>query len=623
MKSMRMPARAFAAGCLGRLAGSVLAALLGLAAAAEPGWTALPPGLASKLDPRLLREATEPDGEARSVWISFADKGEANPQDLAMRLARAEAELTPRTLARRTRARVHPLVDYHDLPVEPSYLASLKSAGFSPYGASRWFNGAAVRVDGAALARLAELSFVMRLEPVPLARRAAGFPEEAFVPALERSPAPVRGAGGIDYGNSLDQLQQINLPAVHDSGYVGTGVLICVLDEGFNYVHKHEALRDVSIPAGRQRDFVQGDAGVQDTTSAFGYQHGTWTLGVMAANKPGTYVGAAYGAEFALGRTENGFSETPAEMVFWGMGAEWADSLGADIVSSSLGYFRFDDSADDLTYANLNGRTTVVSRAAEIAASKGILVVNSVGNEGQSGWHYLIAPSDVNGDSLLAVGAVDAAGAVAGFSSYGPSSDGRIKPDLAARGVSNPLVSASGNPNVYTANSGTSFSCPLVAGLAACIMQARPTWTPSDVARALKRTASRAGNPDNRMGYGIANALAALRWDSTTGVPPGVPGFVGLALTGPNPMRSDGALASVRFAIGEAAPGPLTARLRVFDAQGRVVRDLWAGTLTRGEWRTATWDGLGNDGRTLGSGLFFITLDAGGHRSTARLVSLR
>lgn len=601
-----------------------MAIVAALAGAPAPAWTALPPGVGSKLDPRLLREVTEPDGQEHAVWVTFADKGEGGPGDLAARLATAEAELSPRALARRIRARVHPLVDYRDLPIEPSYLAALRASGLSTYGASRWFNGAAVRVDGASLGRLAALPFVERLEPVPLARRGnTPETEEALAPGLERSAAPAREAGGIDYGNSLSQLQQINVPAIHDSGYVGTGVLICVLDEGFNFIHKHEALRDVPIPPGRQRDFIQGDLDVQDTTSSFGYQHGTWTLGVIAANKPGIYVGAAYGAEFAVGRTENGFNETPVEMVFWGMGAEWADSLGADIISSSLGYSRFDDSGSDYVYANMNGHTTVVSRAAEIAASKGILVVNSVGNEGQSSWHYLIAPSDVNGDSLIAVGAVDAAGVVAGFSSFGPSSDGRFKPDLAARGVSNPLVSASGNPNTYTANSGTSFSCPLISGLAACIMQARPAWAPTDVIRSLRQTASRAGNPDNRMGYGIANALAALRWDSTTGVPPSETRFVGLALTGPNPMRSDGRQATVRFTVGAAGPAQVEARLRVMDPQGRVVRDLWSGTLRRGEWQTAAWDGRGNENNDLGSGLFFITLDAGGHRTTARLVTLR
>jgi subtilisin family serine protease len=598
--------------------------LVGVALVAAPSArAALPPGLAEKADPSLVRAVVDGSIEARPVWITFLDKGESSPADLAARLADAENRLTPRARARRVRAHVQPLVDYRDLPIEPSYLAALGAGGLVPYGASRWLNGVAVRADGGTVARLAALPFVGRLEAVPQTVRMRRFtPEPEGAPAAR--PAALRTSGsGMDYGSTFDQLEQMHVPAVHDSGYIGTGVLICVLDEGFNFVHKHEALRDVVIPPGRQRDFVQGDGNVQDTTSSFGYMHGTWTFGLIGGNRPGTYVGAAFGAEFALGRTENSFSETPVEMVFWGMGAEWADSLGADIISSSLGYFLFDDPDDDYGYQDMNGHTTIVSRAAEVAASRGILVVNSVGNEGSSSWLYLIAPSDVNGDSLLAVGAVDAGGNVAGFSSFGPSADGRIKPDLVARGVSNPLVSASGNPNLYTSNSGTSFSCPLVAGLAACLMQARPSWTPSDVARALKQTASRAASPDNRFGYGLPDGLAALRWDLVVGVPVVGPGFLGLALSGPNPMRSDGARASVRFAIGQAGPPELPGRVRVMDAQGRVVRDLWSGTLRRGEWQTAIWDGTGRDGHRLGSGLYFVTLDAGGRRTSVRLVSLR
>src|SRR5262249_23678194 len=156
--------------------------------------------------------------------------------------------------------------------------------------------------------------------------------------------------------------------------------------------------------------------------------------GCIAGNLPGAYVGSGFGARFALARTENDYSETPAEMLYWGMGAEWADSLGADLITSSLGYFTFDNPADSYTYASMDGRTTDVTRAAEIAAHKGILVVNAVGNEGASQWRYLIAPSDVATDSLIAVGSVDETGRVSAFSSYGPNAAGCTKPDLVARG---------------------------------------------------------------------------------------------------------------------------------------------------------------------------------------------
>jgi serine protease AprX len=395
-----------------------------------------------------------------------------------------------------------------------------------------------------------------------------------------------------------------------------------VLDEGFNYHDKHEALRD--LPVVSTRDFVRGVVSVQDTTQSTNFRHGTWVLGVLAGRKFGSYVGAAFDAQIALGRTEVGGSERPQEMVNWAMGAEWADSLGADIISSSLGYFTFDpaDADANYTYADMDGHTTAVSRAAQIAASKGILVVNSAGNEGNSSWHYLIAPSDVNGDSVIAVGAVDSAGVPVGFSSWGPSADGRIKPDVCARGLSNPNVSAAGPVDGYTFNSGTSFSQPLIAGLAACLMQARPAWTPRDVARALRRTASRASNPDNKIGFGIANGAAALTFDPTASVPEGRPSSVRIALAGENPVRGTDA-ARVRIALAPGALVSASGSVRVIDPQGRQVRELWEGVLTSDTPLLLSWDGRDDRGREVGRGLYFFALEAGGRRSTLRLVLLR
>jgi subtilisin family serine protease len=425
----------------------------------------------------------------------------------------------------------------------------------------------------------------------------------------------------VDHGLTVGMLKQMNVPAVHDSGYIGTGVLVCILDNGFSFHEKHEALRDIPFAPGMKRDFVQGDTVVTDTTS-FGLRHGTLVMGCIAGNLQGVYVGSGFGAQFALARTEVDFSETPVEMLYWGMGAEWADSLGADLITSSLGYFTFDNPVDDYTYSDMDGRTTDVSRAAAIAASKGILVVNAVGNEGGTSWHYLIAPSDVVTDSLIAVGAVDKNGAIASFSSYGPNAAGCIKPDLSARGLSDTLVSASGNPNAYTTGSGTSFSTPLVAGLATCLLQARPSWPPTLLARALRETASQSANPDNRLGWGIPDGLAVLRWDpGTAGVLPITSRF-GLRVVGPNPLRAGGTPLRVEFGLGERGRPGATARVRVYDAQGRLVRKLYDGTPACMSTVAVNWDGRRSDGTTARPGLYVIALETLGERQGARAILL-
>ena len=610
-----MASRGFEIGPVARL--TLLAILL------APGARAggITPEDAHKLDPRLLEAARVGGEEALPVWIEFADKGEDGPASFARMLGEARASLTPRTVARRLRARVFPLVDERDLPVHTPYLEELTQRGFAPYGVSRWLNRAAVRVAPARLAELASLRFVRALQPVERARRTPDLPATERSAPVAPAPPARGGSTAVSYGLTEAQLNQVDLPQVHFQGYTGVGILVCILDDGFNFYRRHEALKDVVIQPGRVRDFVGGDYDVQDTTAApIAFEHGAWTFAVLGGYKPGSYVGAAYGAEFALGRTENDFSEHLVEMVYWGMGAEWADSLGADIISSSLGYSTFDAPDPDYTYADMNGHTTTVSRAAEIAASKGILLVNSAGNEGQTSWQKIVAPADVNGDSLIAVGAVDLNGNYANFSSRGPSSDGRIKPDLVALGVNNPLpdVRAPLNVSGYWNQSGTSFSAPLVAGVAACLWQAKPTAPPSEIIQVMRATASKANSPDNFFGYGIPDAFAAYFLLTTPASIPGSPLCV--RCVGPNPLHEG---ESVTFTLTAGTTGATGGDVRVLDAQGRAVRHLWSGGSAEPIPPIVRWNGQDDSGRTVPPGLYFAILSSARLTSSVRVVFLR
>jgi subtilisin family serine protease len=578
-------------------------------------------GLPARLDPRLA-PALAAGAEPVTVWVDFADKGEQGPADLASRLARAERDLTPESRARRLRTGVRPLVDYLDLPLAPAYLQALRAQGLEPYGQSRWLNGVVVRAAGEQLARLATLDFVRGVRPAPQAAPRTRQPAAVEEWTMSASPAGVARAWGtgIDYGQTGGEIARLNVAALHDSGYVGTGVLVCMFDEGYNFYAKHSATRTIDV-GDRTRDFVRGGTAVQDTVLApWLYQHGQYTLSVIGGNAPGVFVGPAYGARYALARTEDSGSEKPVEMVNWLMASEWADSLGADVISSSVGYFGFPDSAGtSLTYAMLDGHTSIITRAVEIAAAKGILVVNAAGNAGAGSNGTLDAPADACGDSMLAVGAVDSLGVRASFSSIGPTADGRTKPDVMAQGVSVLLASASGLPDSYTRLNGTSFACPLTAGVAACLIQARPRWSLAQLVHAMKSSASRAASPDNYYGWGIVDAVAALHADTASVPLSGGP--LRFVLQGGTPLRLGHSTVNFSFGMGYGGD-PAEYSIRIYDITGRVVRTLWSGRLSPGgAGPGVTWDGTDRSGRRSRPGLYFASLRSSDRHATIRIVA--
>ncbi|MCB1183807.1 S8 family serine peptidase, partial [bacterium] len=411
--------------------------------------------------------------------------------------------LSPRALARRAKAApgAAALVDDHDLPLDAARLAACRATGARLVHRSRWLNAASFRATPGQVRALADLAGVRAVTLVGGARHAAVPRPVATPQPLPRlGSAPAKTDAAFDYGNNLAAMQQINVPAAHAMGLTGADVVVGVLDTGFRVTH--EALAPLTVLAAW--DFVDGD-GVVDAEPgdlATIRNHGTMVLSALAGNMPGQLVGPAPGIAVLLARTEDLAQEVPAEEDNWVAGLEWAEGLGADLISSSLGYVDWYDAAD------LDGDTAVTTIAADLAAARGLLVVTAAGNDRATTGH-LIAPADA--DSALTVGAVDLAGNTASFSSPGPTADGRIKPDVAALGVSNPLVDPNNDGNYITA-SGTSFATPVTSGVAALVLERVPALTPLQVIAALRATADQALAPDNDQGWGIIDAAAAVTW---------------------------------------------------------------------------------------------------------------
>lgn len=456
--------------------------------------------------------ATMRDDETIPVWVYFKDKGHEAQQKLMLP---AETYLSPKAIARRERLMAtdrSSVLTIEDIPLERTYVASVASMVTKVRHEVKWFNAMSVMATRAQIAALRRLPFVREIDMVVRFK-----PERLWQASSvmdEPPPPPSPGLTPlINYGNSLNQNQQLNTIALHDQGITGAGVLIAIFDAGFANL-THPAL--VTRPIVARYDF-QTNSGTLASHS-----HGQQTFSCVGGFSDGNLVGTAFGASFALARTEVDPTETPKEEDNWARAVIWADSLGADVISSSLGYGSptapFDPPWPSYTWQDMNGVNTIVTRAANRATELGIVVVNSAGNDGDAptGQNSLGGPAD--GFDVIAVGAVNSSGTRVSFSSVGPTADGRNKPDVMAKGSS--TWAATGTSG-YGGVSGTSFSCPLTAGVAALVLQANPGLTPKQVAEALRQTASRASTPDRYYGWGIANAAKAAHYIWMTHTPPG------------------------------------------------------------------------------------------------------
>jgi len=523
----------------------------------------------------------------QQYWVRFSDKGPQTPTAQVLPEA-VQGVLTDRALARRQRN--HIVLTPADLPVAAHYLAGIAPHIGSLRATSRWLNAA--WVVGADVLALQRLPYVQAVYPVPMqgaGTHVAGIAGCRAIPAAQ--------AGSMQREHDYTRLSSL-----HAAGHTGCGVLVAVFDSGFRAANTNPAydslfMQDRIIAT---QDFVADEADVYEDDN-----HGSDVLSRMAALLPNQYVGSAPHVQLALARTEDVASETPAELMNWLLAAEWADALGADIISSSLGYNDFDGTADDLTLGDLDGEHSLIARAVDMAAARGILVVSSAGNEGNlPSWGRITTPCDA--DSVLCVGATNFTTAqIAGFSGRGPTADGRLKPELSVMGQAVPYINTLG---AQTSGSGTSFAAPYVAGMAACLLQAAPTATGWQLRQALIQAADRTANPDNAYGHGSPNMQLALSWlqscvalGNCTPTDRRAAAEPLLASVGPNPSTG-----SLRVQL--AKPGPASWQLHSLQGQ----------LLAQGQWQGAGIQLLSMALQT--PGIYLLRLAQGGQLQHIRLV---
>jgi serine protease AprX len=487
--------------------------------------------------------------------VFFTDKNNS-PFSLSSPLA----FLSQRAIDRRNNQNI--TLNQSDLPVNPQYLAGVAGTGAQIKRASKWFNAAIIETNNpAVITAINQLPYIYNLQnvskPQPNPDRHTKFDNLVFDVKPSATSLRLQGTQSFSYGNSFIQTNMLGLVSLHNQGFTGAGKLIAVLDAGFLDVPFMTCFDSIRFNNQIKYtwDFVDNEADVYND-----HNHGSSVLSCMAANVPDTLVGTAPHADYILLRTEDANTEFIIEEYNWAIGAEFADSAGADLINSSLGYTEFNDPNQNHFYADMNGDSNPATKAADWAAQKGILVINSAGNEGSSPWNYISAPADA--DSILAVGAVDFSGTYAGFSGNGPSFDNRVKPDVAAQGQNTWLYSPfSGNQP--TQGNGTSFSGPVMCGAVACLWQAWSQKSNMDIIQVVKRSANQYSAPDTLLGYGIPNFSLANSLLSLGDI--NVPSNTELHVF-PNPVSSGETIQLIYFAQNSTQ-----ATLTVYDVCGKIV----------------------------------------------------
>ncbi|SNR60763.1 S8 family serine peptidase [Flavobacterium sp. ov086] len=512
------------------------------------------------------------------AWVYFKDKPNSqhfldNPSEM----------LSARALERRTNQNI-PL-DLRDVPLEETYINQVKSAtGIVVMAQSKWMNALHIRGTQTDISALKLLSFVDKVVFADKTLNATG--KKVSENKISQTKDKLKTTIDYAYGNSANQIQMLNGQVLHQQNFTGTGKIIAVLDAGFPGVNTAEPFQNLitnnQILGGynfvtRNDNFYTGD------------DHGTMVLSTIGGYKVNALVGTAPSASFYLFITENDATENPVEESLWVEAAEKADYFGVDIITTSLGYFEFDNPNYTHTYSDMNGTTNFISRGAEIAFSKGIVVVASAGNEGNTTEPHIGSPADAV--SVITVGSVTAAKVRSGFSSIGPSFDNRIKPDVMAQGTA--AVVSDTNGNINTVN-GTSFSCPIMAGMIACLWQAYPTKTNKQIRQMVLESSDRYSAPNNNYGYGIPN------FGSTLGVEDYQTALSAFSIY-PNPAQT-----TVSFLFSDQNN---TASVKIYSVLGQKVI----------EKQITNQDPILSVA-SLQSGLYFYAFDAEGLHKTGKII---
>jgi len=423
-------------------------------------------------------------------YVQFANKNNS-----PYSLNNPSAFLSERAIARRAAFSI--ACDSTDLPITPAYLQQIENLGIHIHCRSKWMNGATV-----ILPDTTKMSLVRALPSVKFVEYTG-----KLVGAVLAPKQKAKTQTNLDYGIAATQINQLNGKYLHDQGFRGKGIQIGVIDAGFMNANTNPCFDSLRLQ-GRllgTKDIINPNSNIFAEDS-----HGASVLSTMAGNLSGQYLGTAPEASYWLIRTEYAPTEYKVETDFWCSGIEFADSVGVDVVNSSLGYYTFDDTTMGFTYADMNGKVSRASRAANMASKKGIIVVVSAGNEGNKAWHYIGSPADADG--IVTVGAVQADSTASVFSSFGPSADNRVKPEICAMGTWSAIVSTSGAP---TYGNGTSFASPIMAGMVACLLQRYKVFDPNPVVNVFLNSLFASGNlrnnPTSQKGYGIPNFWMAER----------------------------------------------------------------------------------------------------------------